>query len=97
MQNVVKTNHRPIAKVGDDSYTFIVQRTRATEILRKQFSYFFFFFLARMNRECIWIHHAGNKVHCSHTVYVLFIDLMSLFTYLKITPSVPFFWSSIPF
>lgn len=44
MQNVVKTNHRPIAKVGDDSYTFIVQRTRATEILRKQFSYFFFFF-----------------------------------------------------
>ena len=38
MQNVVKTKHLPIAKVGDDPYTFIVQRTRTTEILRKQIS-----------------------------------------------------------
>ena len=82
MQNVVKTNHRPIAKVGDDSYTFIVQRTRTTEILSKHF--FFFFFSVRMNSECAWIHHTGDKVHCSHTVYILFMGPMTLFIYLKI-------------
>ena len=81
MQNVVKTNHRPIAKVGDDSYTFIVQRTRTTEILSK---HFFFFFFSAYEQWMRMDSPYRDKVHCSRTVYVLFMGPMTLFIYLKI-------------
>ena len=100
MQNVVKTNHRPIAKVGDDSYTFIVQRTRTTEILSKHF--FFFFFSAyeqwmRMDspyrRQSSLFTYCLCTVHGSHdTIYIFknyFVIVFSVFSkinYIQIDP-----------
>ena len=33
------------------------------------FTFAFFFFLARVNSNIIWIHYTGDKVHCSRTVH----------------------------
>ena len=43
-----------------------------------------FFFPLHMNSKITWFYCAGDKKHCSRTVYILFMSPTTLFTHLKI-------------